>query len=177
MKKNISVVIPVKNSESTIGECIEALNRSNYNNFEIVVVDDNSSDNSIDIARSHGCKIVKSKGDGGVSAARNSGAESAESDIILFIDADITLSGNSLKIIEDGFLKRDTDAIVGVQSRNLRFKDFYSQFKNLWMIYTYTRFPSYVSLFYTSIASIKKDVFFKAGGFDINYKMLFLNFL
>ena len=171
MKKNISVVIPVKNSESTIGECIEALNRSNYNNFEIVVVDDNSSDNSIDIARSHGCKIVKSKGDGGVSAARNSGAESAESDIILFIDADITLRGNSLKIIEDGFLKRDTDAIVGVQSRNLRFKDFYSQFKNLWMIYTYTRFPSYVPLFYTSIASIKKDVFFKAGGFDINYKM------
>src|SRR4030067_2135793 len=103
MKKNISVVIPVKNSESTIGECIEALNRSNYNNFEIVVVDDNSSDNSIDIARSHGCKIVKSKGDGGVSAARNSGAESAESDIILFIDADIILRGNSLKIIEEDF--------------------------------------------------------------------------
>ena len=171
MKKNISVVIPVKNSEATIGECIEAVKRSDFNDFEIIVVDDNSTDNSIDIARSCGCKIVKSKGEGGVSAARNFGAEAADSDIILFIDADIILRENSLKIIEEGFLKTDTDAIVGVQSGDLRFRDFFSQFKNLWMRYTYTRLPSYVPLFYTSIASIKKEVFFKAGGFDINYKM------
>jgi len=171
MGDKISIVIPVKNSKQTIGECIESAKSSGSNNIEIVVVDDNSSDGSIDIAKGYGCKVVKSEGMGGVAAARNAGAKKAKGEIILFMDSDIILRKNAFELIREDFEKKDVEAVIGIQSKELRFLNFFSQYKNLWMRYTYLKLPDFVSLFYTSIASIKKDAFLKTGGFDPKYRI------
>jgi len=167
----ISVVIPVKNSGKTLEECILAVRAGTFHDYEIIVVDDLSSDNSIDIARKHSCTVIKSHSPHGVSAARNTGAAAAGADIILFIDADILIEKDSLDKIMKIYNEKNVDAVVGVQSEFLRYTNFLSQFKNLWMRYTYLSQPDYVSLFYTSMASIKKDIFLAMGGFDENYRM------
>ena len=58
----ISVIIPVYNASLTLKECLDSVFESNYKNFEVIVVSDFSSDNSIEIAKNYKCKIiVKSK--------------------------------------------------------------------------------------------------------------------
>jgi len=169
--KKISVVIPVKNSFKTLPECIEAVKANDYGNFEIVVVDDLSEDESCDYARNAGCRVVKSHSPHGVSAARNTGARESEGEIIFFIDSDIIIGKDSLRKLAAIYEGINPDAIVGVQSERLRFDNFFSQFKNLWMRYTYLNQSEYVALFYTSVASIKRDIFLKAGGFDEKYNV------
>jgi hypothetical protein len=59
---------------------------------------------------------------------------------------------------------------VGLLGDRIRYSDFYSQFKNLWMHFTYRRQPKYVGLFFTSLASIWRDRFLQLGGFDEHYQ-------
>lgn len=169
--KKISVVIPVKNSLATLPECISAVKANTYEDYEIVVVDDLSEDGSADYARKAGCRVVRSHSPHGVSAARNTGAIESEGEIIFFIDSDIIIEKDSLEKLAEIYETLQPDAVVGVQSEKLRFNNFLSQFKNLWMRYTYLNQPEYVALFYTSAASIKKELFLKVGGFDEKYNV------
>ncbi|RMF94613.1 MAG: glycosyltransferase [Candidatus Schekmanbacteria bacterium] len=167
----ISVVIPVKNSLQTLPECISAVKNSDYDDYEIVVVDDLSEDGSADYAREQGCRVVKSHPPHGVSAARNTGAIESRGEIIFFIDSDIIIEKDTLSKLSEIYETLSPDAVVGVQSEKLRFDNFLSQFKNLWMRFTYLNQPQYVALFYTSVASIRKDIFLEIGGFDENYNI------
>ena len=62
------------------------------------------------------------------------------------------------------------DGLIGVFSENTRNNNFCTQYKSLWMRYTYLRLSGPVALFYTSAAAIKSERFKQSGGFDINYK-------
>ena len=66
----ISVVMPVYNSERLLGECLAALRASAFKDFEIVVVDDSSTDKSREIAATHGARVVPSGGRLGPGRAR-----------------------------------------------------------------------------------------------------------
>ena len=73
----ISVIIPIYNSSSTIKECLEAVFNSNFKNFEVIIVSDNSKDNSVQIANEYNCKIIELPENNGPAFARNIGAENA----------------------------------------------------------------------------------------------------
>ena len=66
-------------------------------------------------------------------------------------------------------LYRTVDAICGVQSAEMRHQDLVSQYKNLWMRWTYLRQTGDVPLFYTTAAAIRRDAFLRVGGFDEGY--------
>jgi len=88
MDKNLSIVIPTFNEEKLLPFLLESIKKQNGVKVEIIVSDNNSTDNTRQIAASFGAKIV----DGGLPAkARNNGAASATSDTILFLDADVIL--------------------------------------------------------------------------------------
>lgn len=88
----VSVVIPTKNEENYIGNCLNYLSRQTYNDYEILVVDAHSTDNTVKIAEEYGAKIIfEEKGKGGYGYARNLGVERAKNKIICFLDADIYL--------------------------------------------------------------------------------------
>ena len=55
----ISIIIPVYNSSLTLKECLDAVLDSSFKNFEVIIVSDNSPDNSVAIARQHQCKIIE----------------------------------------------------------------------------------------------------------------------
>jgi len=88
----VSIIIPTKNSESTIEECAKSLITQTYKDIEIIVVDNNSMDNTKEIAKKF-TKLVFNMGPER-SAQRNFGALKSKGKYLLFIDSDMELSQN-----------------------------------------------------------------------------------
>jgi glycosyltransferase involved in cell wall biosynthesis len=88
----ISIIVPVYNVEKYLSRCIDSLLRQTYQNFELILVDDGSSDTSSDICDLYVQKDIRvkciHKKNGGVSSARNIGIEQAVGDYIVFVDSD-----------------------------------------------------------------------------------------
>ena len=89
--KKVSVIIPIYNSEKYIEQCINSVINQTYKNLEIIVVDDNSTDNSLNKIKNikdKRIKIIELKNNYGVSTARNKGIDASTGDYICFIDSD-----------------------------------------------------------------------------------------
>ena len=88
----ISVVVPVYNVEKYIDECIESIMNQSYQNIEIILVNDGSTDNSYEICKEWQAKSSKiriiNKENGGLSSARNAGLDHANGDFVAFVDSD-----------------------------------------------------------------------------------------
>jgi glycosyltransferase involved in cell wall biosynthesis len=91
-RPTVSVVIPAYQSEFRIGETLERLARQSYTDFEVVVVDDGSTDATSEIVRRFAAKDPRVRlvvqENGGIAAARNRGIEAAEGELIAFLDDD-----------------------------------------------------------------------------------------
>jgi GT2 family glycosyltransferase len=166
---HVSVVIPVYNAEATLAECLTRVFQSTFERFEVVLVDDGSTDRSRTIAQSFPVRVVPSPGRVGPAQARNIGARAAVGEILFFIDSDVMLRPDSLTHLADAFEDGTVDALCGVQSAEMRHNDLVSQYKNLWMRWTYLRHTGAVPLFYTTAAAIRRDAFVRVGGFDEGY--------
>ena len=82
MGRSISVIVPNYNGGRTIGRCLEALFASSYDNFEVIVVDDCSSDGSAEIIRRFPCRPVLLDERSGASRARNIGAQNSAGEVL-----------------------------------------------------------------------------------------------
>lgn len=96
----ISIIIPIYNGEKYLVECIESVLRQSLNSFELILINDGSSDSSSQIcddyaAKDSRVKVVHKKNEG-VSVARNVGLERACGEWVLFVDADDLLNENCL---------------------------------------------------------------------------------
>ena len=167
----ISVVMPVYNAEKLLPECLEALRANTDVDFEIVVVDDTSTDRSREIAAEYGARVVPSGGRLGPAGARNVGAREATGEIIFFVDSDVMVRRDTLRRLAEAFDEDPTlDGVIAVQAPQMRFRDICSLYKNLWMYWTYARRAGEdVPLFYTTAAAIRTRTFVDSGGFDVNY--------
>jgi len=98
----ISVVIPVYNEEDRIEKCLQALVKQTQIPDEIIIVDNNCTDNSIKIAQKYPVRIIKEKKQG-ISYARNAGFDAAKYEIIGRIDSDTVLQPHWVKIVKETF--------------------------------------------------------------------------
>jgi GT2 family glycosyltransferase len=165
----ISVVMPVYNAEATLEECLTHLGDSTFEEFEVIVVDDGSTDGSREIMGRFPVRVVPTSGRVGPAAARNLGAQVATGEYLFFIDSDVMVRPDSLRLLADGFAQDGVDGFCGVQAAEMRHRDLVSQYKNLWMRWTYLRQTGDVPLFYTTAAAIRRDAFLRVGGFDVGY--------
>jgi glycosyltransferase involved in cell wall biosynthesis len=108
----VSVVIPVYNEEEYLDACLSSVCRQEEPADEIIVVDNNSTDQSMAIAQKYPLRIVKEKKQG-ISYARNAGFNTAKHEIIARVDADVTLPRNWTKQLKTNFLNNETDAVAG----------------------------------------------------------------
>jgi GT2 family glycosyltransferase len=161
--------MPVYNAEMTLAECLTRLCNSSFGDFEIVLVDDGSTDQTRAIAANFPVRVVPTAGRVGPAAARNLGAQAAEGDLIFFIDSDVMVRPDTVSRIVTAFECRDLEGVIGVQAADMRHRDLVSQYKNLWMRWSYSRKTGDVGLFYTTAAAIRRDAFLRAGGFDQSY--------
>lgn len=101
-KPFISVVIPLYNKENSIAQSLQSVLRQEYTNFEVVVVDDGSTDKSVEIVNSieDGRIRLFRQSNAGPSKARNMGVSNAQGEWIVFLDADDELLPKALSIFE-----------------------------------------------------------------------------
>jgi len=107
----ISVVIPALNEEQEIEHCLESLSRQTHTDFEVIVVDNDSTDATASLARSCGVQVLEETQQG-ISCARQAGFEAARGSIIASTDADTVVPPNWLALIEEAF--RERPQTVGV---------------------------------------------------------------
>jgi glycosyltransferase involved in cell wall biosynthesis len=166
----LSIIIPVYNSINTLGRCLNSIKDSDYSNFEVIIVNDASTDNSIDAAREYECKIIDLKENHGSNYARNRGANSAEGELLVFIDSDVILKENALTNIVRSMRNKKIGAIVGIYGWEYRNENFISQYKNLWIRYSYIKSPPQIDWIFGAISCVRKEIFTKLEGFD--YKLI-----
>ena len=113
----ISVVVPVYNVEKYLEKCVESILSQTFSDFELILVDDGSTDSSGKICDQFAQKDsrirVIHKENGGISSARNTCVQSAECEYISFIDSDDFVESNYLACLYDLVVKNDCDIAVG----------------------------------------------------------------
>ena len=88
------VIIPTYNEEEYLPILLDSIKNQNFEDYEIIIADANSTDNTRQIAKSYGC-IITEGGMPGV--GRNNGAKIAKGDILLFLDSDLELTDDYLR--------------------------------------------------------------------------------
>ena len=110
-----SIIVPVYNSQRTIERCLTSILEQTYRNLEIIVVDDGSTDNSVQIINQYkvdGRIHLISKKNGGVSSARNTGLSIAQGDFIQFVDSDDYLSSNMTERLVTLITTNNCDLVI-----------------------------------------------------------------
>lgn len=165
----ISVIVPVHNGSKTLRRCLESIFQSSYPNFECIVVDDHSTDNTLEVAESFSAKILPLNTQRGAAHARNRGAEAALGDIFLFVDSDVEIYPDCLTKVDSTFHNdQDISALFGSYDDQPGSSDFFSQYKNLFHHYIHQTSQKEASTFWSGCGAIKAEAFHAVGGFDQN---------
>lgn len=149
MNRIISVIIPNYNKDGIIGKCLEAVFSSRYDNYEVIVVDDCSTDNSVEIIKKFRCKLIQLDKNSGASKARNVGASNSKGEILFFTDSDCLLQENTLAIVNKAMKENENGRVViGGTYTLVPFDDtFYSTFQSVFVNYSETKKkePDYIA--------------------------------
>lgn len=99
----LSIIIPTYNEEGFLLSCLHSLEKQSFEDFEVIVVDDGSTDNTLSTLSSFNTKryllTVLNQKHSGAGSGRNLGASKAKGEILVFVDADMTFDKNFLKML------------------------------------------------------------------------------
>lgn len=114
--RKFSIIIPIYNVEDYIDKCVSSVLGQNYSNFEVILVNDGSTDNSAKKACEYTRRDARvqliNKENGGLSDARNVGLERATGDYIIFLDSDDYWKDGTLSSIENSLNNKESDIVV-----------------------------------------------------------------
>ena len=108
----VSVVVCCYNAAPTLDECLQSLGGLGYPNYEVIVIDDGSSDGTHEIAARHAMRCIRVP-NGGLSRARNLGIEAARGDIVAFIDSDAYADPDWLYYMVNALEENNAAAVGG----------------------------------------------------------------
>ena len=165
----LSVVVPVFNGEKHISRCLDGLFLSEYQDFEIIVVDDCSTDDTEQLIERYPVFRVRTPRSLGPAGARNMGIGYTAGKIVVFVDADVVLPPNALGIIAGEF-ERDPElaAMFGSYDEQPAQGDFFSQYKNLMHSFVHQNSSLRATTFWAGCGAVRKETFIQFGGFDWN---------
>jgi GT2 family glycosyltransferase len=169
----VSVIIPVYNALSSLDRCLDALEKSQLRDFELIVVDDHSTDGSESIAQERCANFVRLEKNCGAASARNCGARMARSELLFFLDSDVLIEPDTLDKIMRVFVEEPTaDATFCAYQSDTPAKSFASQYKNLLHHYTHQVSGREAATFCGGYGAIRRNVFLQMGGFDERYRAM-----
>ena len=166
MKKNykISIITVTKNSEKFLEECILSVNNQSYKNYEHLIIDGNSTDNTVNLIKKHESKIKYwiSESDNGLYDAMNKGINKCSGDIIGILNSDDIYFEQTLKIVNEYFNSNENlDFLFGSVYKH-KLLHGYNPNKIRWSFGFYTSHS--VGFF------IKKESQLKVGLYNLKYK-------
>ncbi len=163
----VSLVIPAYNAGKTIDPCLRSVVRQDFPDYEVIVVDDGSLDDTAQTAKKYPVKLIKIPHQGR-SAARNAGFEASQGEIIIFVDSDCVV-GEGLIVNIIGPLE---DPEIGVTQA---WWEVMNQDKLvpclIHKVYEYlTRNLDYPDFFWSFCFAVRRELFEKVGKFDVSWK-------
>ncbi len=167
----LSIIVPVYNGGSNFYQCLRSLSTVATKVLEIIVVDDGGTDDSGLLAEQIGARVFKFASPGGPARARNRGAQIAQGSILFFIDADVTLTEETIDEVVKTFRECPTlAALIGSYDDEPGAKNFLSQYKNLFHHYTHQTSCEDAATFWGACGAIRREAFWAVGGFDERYR-------
>ncbi|HMN10847.1 MAG TPA: sugar transferase [Bellilinea sp.] len=171
--KKVTVIVPVYNSKAYVVRCLTALQNQNYprDDYEVIVVDDGSSDDTVAYVRSFEGIQCLPISHGGPSVARNAGAKAAKGEILAFTDSDCAPLPGWLSEITAPFVDPQVIGTKGVYCSNQT--EAAAKFVQLEYQYKYERMARLESIDFidTYSAAYRKDIFLENGGFDETFTL------
>jgi len=163
----ISVIVPVQDRLSELEECLKALRSWPTERCELILVDDDSTGDVRAIAERYGARYLRTPQREGPAGARNLGASHAIGEILVFVDADVVVSANALRIIRGEFERHpELAALFGSYDDDPGCADFFSSFKNLLHHHVHQASKSEAVTFWAGCGAIRKRAFETVGRFD-----------
>jgi len=113
---SVSIIIPIYNAETYLRRCIDSILMQTFTDFECLLIDDGSTDNSLIICKEYTDKDFRIRyyyqGNSGPAAARNNGVIKSESNMIMFVDSDDWIEVNALEIFYAAYEKSNADMVI-----------------------------------------------------------------
>jgi len=170
----VSVIIPAYNSSKSLYQCLTSVSDQSFDDFEIIVVDNNSSDSSKDIIKKFQNKdgkikyVFEEKKSRG--AARNKGIQESSAEIIVMIDSDCTAPNNWLADITHLIINGDEEVVMG--NDFIKENDFLSRHREISRqnFKLKMREGNYINYFDTKNCAFKRSILKKSGSFDEDMK-------
>ncbi len=171
MVPTLSVIIPVHNGGENFRRCLSSLRRADPGPTEIIVVADGDTDGSGKVGEEMGARVLRIPGPQGPARARNEGARTARGEILLFIDADVTVSPDIVDRVVRAFHDHpEVEALIGSYDDAPGEANFLSQYKNLYHHYIHQASRAEASTFWGACGAIRRRTFQDLGGFDESYR-------
>ena len=122
MSPKVSVIIPVYKTEKYLDECVASVIAQDYENLEIVLVDDGSPDRCPEMCDSYAQKheniVVVHKANSGLGLSRNAGVDASSGDYVFFVDSDDKVDGDhAISLLVENALETEADVVVGCYRR------------------------------------------------------------
>lgn len=168
----LSVVIPVHNGGPHFERCLRGLRDSSWTDYQLIVIDDGSTDGSAALAERFGATVTRHDSPRGPAAARNTGAQLADAPIVFFLDADVAVHRDTIGRIMDHFQDDPTlAALFGSYDDRPSAPGVVSQYRNLLHHFVHQAgvFAGDVrpaNTFWTGCGAIRRELFLDLGGFD-----------
>lgn len=171
----ISIIIPTYNEARYIGKTLESIKKQRFKDVEVIIADSNSSDGTRELARKtyKGIKVVLKK-ERGISTIYNEAAKIAKGDLLLFIDADTSISKRLLAAYDKAFRENGIVAATGpikpLERTSWRIRIGYA-LVSVYLAKLLIRIgkPSIIA----SNMIISKEAFKRVGGFDTRYLLTY----
>jgi glycosyltransferase involved in cell wall biosynthesis len=164
----ISAIMPVFNGAAYLRTSLPPLSKMLERGeiVELMVVNDGSTDDSVEIAESFGARIIHTGGRMGVGHARNIAAEAATGDILWYVDADVVAHDDVATKLRDAFVDPTVTAVIGSYDDKPPAQNFLSQYKNLVNHHYHHRGSREASTFWGGCGAVRKREFMAIDGFD-----------
>ncbi len=168
--KNVSVIIPTYNRAAILPQILAPLLDDREHVLEVIIADDGSTDDTVAIAREMGARVIELNRRQNANLCRNQGARVAGGEILLFLDSDVVLDAGSFAYLQDYFADPEIDGVVGVYSVKHRHENITSQYKNLWIRFSFLQSRQRTDWIFGAVSAIRREAFLRVNGFNEAYQ-------
>lgn len=161
-----AVIVPAHNASATLDACLEALGVAGFAPAEILVVDDGSRDDTGEIARQRGIRVIRNETALRPAKARNRGVAETESEILVFVDSDVVVHPGLRAALRTHFANPDRTGVIGSYDDAPAAPSVVSRYRNLLHHITHQDSAGEVPTFWSGLGALRRDAFVAAGGFD-----------
>jgi glycosyltransferase involved in cell wall biosynthesis len=164
---SVAIIVPAHQAAATIERCLAAIRNAGFKRDETLVVDDGSTDGTGDLVRALGVRMVRNEVPLRPAQARNRGAAMTQSDLIVFVDADVVIHPGARDRIVQHFLgDAGLTAVFGSYDQAPDSQRPVSRYRNLLHHHVHQMSVGDVSTFWTGFGATRRAAFVEAGGFD-----------